>query len=228
MGPPSSTQRENTATFTTYKRIFNTKSIESFKKKLYEKDWEETESSKNPDEAYTTSCMIIIYLKKNIKLKAEDLKSPWITRVIKKSSQSKQRLYEQFLKKRTERNELEYKNYHFESVKKHSKKLLFSNLILKYKNNSKKTWEIIKESIGKGYCNYQCFPKKLVIDKENIIHEGLLAKHFNTYFAQIGTNLAKAIETYCIKFESFLKKCDSIQPESPLSVNELKDAFFFT
>ena len=63
--------------------------------------------------------MIIIYLKKKIKLKAEDLKSPWITRVIKKSSQSKQRLYEQFLKKRTERNELEYKNYHFESVEKH-------------------------------------------------------------------------------------------------------------
>ena len=156
--------------------------------------------------------------KKNIKLKAEDLKSPWITRVIKKSSQSKQRLYEQFLKKRTERNELEYKNYHFESVKKHSKKLHFSNLILKYKNNIKKTWEIIKESIGKGYCNYQCFPKKLV---KNIL------KHFNTYFAQIGTNLAKAIEAYCIKFESFLKKCDSIQPESPLSVNELKDAFFF-
>ena len=112
-------------------------------------------------------------------------------------------------------------------MKKHSKKLHFSNLILKYKNNIKKTWEIIKKSIGKGYCNYQCFPKKLVIDKENIIHEGLIAKHFNTYFAQIGTNLAKAIETYCIKFESFLKKCDSIQPGSPFSVNELKDAFFF-
>ena len=34
------------------------------------------------------------------------------------------------------------------------------------------------------------------------------------------------IKTSFIKFESFLKKCDSIQPESPLSVNALKDAFF--
>ena len=46
----------------------------------------------------------------------------------------------------------------------------------------KKTWEIIKESIEKGYCNHQTFPKKLVIDKENITHEGLNTKHFNTYF----------------------------------------------
>ena len=78
-----------------------------------------------------------------------------------------------------------YRNYKklSESVKKHPKKLHFSNLILKYKNNIKKTWEIIKESIGKGYCNHESFPKKLVIDKENITHEGLIAKPFNTYFA---------------------------------------------
>ena len=59
-----------------------------------------------------------------------------------------------------------------------------------------------------------------MINKENITHEGLFAKHFNTYFAQVETNLEKTIETY------FLEKSDSIQPESPLSVNELKDAFF--
>ena len=85
------------------------------------------------------------------------------------------------------------------------KKTHFSNLILKYKNNTKKTWEIIKESIGKGYCNHQSFPKKLMINKENITYKGLIAKHFNTYFAQIGTNLAKATEISSIKFESFWK-----------------------
>ena len=36
----------------------------------------------------------------------------------------------------------------------------FSNLILKYKHNIKKTWEVIKEFIGKGKCNRQSFPKK--------------------------------------------------------------------
>ena len=64
-----------------------------------------------------------------------------------------------------------------------------------------------------------------MIDKENITHEGLIAKHFNTYFAQIRTKLEKTIETSSIKFRSFMKKCDSMQPESPLSVNELKDVY---
>ena len=69
-------------------------------------------------------------------------------------------------------------------------------------------------------------PKKLVIDEENITHEGLITKHFNNCFAQIGTNLAKTIEASSIQFEKFLKKCDSIQIESPLSVNELKGELF--
>ena len=37
----------------------------------------------------------------------------------------------------------------FESMKKRSKKLYFFKLILKYKNNIKKTWQVIKEAIGK-------------------------------------------------------------------------------
>ena len=85
--------------------------------------------------------------------------------------------------------------------------------------------EIVKKSIRKGYRNHQSFPKKLVIDKDNITHEGLIAKYCNTYFAKIGANLAKTIETSSISF--FFYKCDIIQPESPFSVKELKDAFFY-
>ena len=51
--PSSPTQRQNKTTFIC-KTIFNIESIESFKKKLYETDWEETETSKTPGEAYTT------------------------------------------------------------------------------------------------------------------------------------------------------------------------------
>ena len=51
MVPSSSKQGENKTTFICT-RIFNTESIESFKRKLYEADWIETETSKTPDEAY--------------------------------------------------------------------------------------------------------------------------------------------------------------------------------
>ena len=48
-----------------------------------------------------------------------------------------QRLYEKFLKCRSERNKDEYKNYKrlLETTKKDSKKLHFSKLIFKYKDN---------------------------------------------------------------------------------------------
>ena len=55
---------ENKTTFI-YKRIFDIESIESFEKKLYETEWEETESSKNPDEAYTTFVQKFIVLYDN-------------------------------------------------------------------------------------------------------------------------------------------------------------------
>ena len=64
MVPSSSTQRENKTIFI-YKRIFNTKSTESFKKKLYETDWEENETSKTPEEAYTTFVLHDNYFPKN-------------------------------------------------------------------------------------------------------------------------------------------------------------------
>ena len=36
----------------------------------------------------------------------------------------------------------------------------YSNLIAKHKNRIKKTWEVIKYSIGKAKCNKKISPKK--------------------------------------------------------------------
>ena len=93
---------------------------------------------------------------KKIKLKTKDLKSPWITAGIKKSSKRKQRLYTRFLKNQNQKNETEYKNYKkvFESIKRSSKKIHFPKLVLKYTTNNKKTWQIIKEAIGKEKRNF--------------------------------------------------------------------------
>ena len=75
-------------------------------------------------------------------------------------------VFMKFLKNLNGKNELEYKTYKklFESIKKRSKKLHFSNLILKYKHNIKNTWEVTKESIGKEKFNHQSFPKKIKLD----------------------------------------------------------------
>ena len=162
-------QTNNTKNTVIFKGVFDTESVELFKQKLQETSWDDIEASRNSDEAYKSflnkfSDLYDSYFpKKQVKLKSKDLQSPWITNGIEKSSKRKQRLYEKFLKNQNEKNKVEYKTYKklFESVKKRSKKLHFSNLILKYEHNIKKNWEVIKESIGKRKCNHQSFPKKL-------------------------------------------------------------------
>ena len=101
-----------------------------------------------------------------------------------------------------------------------------SNLILKYKHNIKKTGEVIKESVGKGKCNHQSFPKKIKLDGKNITDEDLIAKQFNVYFTKIGPKLAKTIQASSLNFANIMENCNSTQAESTVTVNELKEAFF--
>ena len=53
----------------------------------------------------------------------------------------------------------------------------------------------------------------------------LIANHFNSYFTEIGPNLANKIEKSSINL-CYIKKCNSIQPEHPFSIKQLKNAFF--
>ena len=146
-----------------------------------------------------------------MKIKTKDLESPWITKGIKKSSKKKQRLYLKFLKKWNEKTKKEYQDYKklFESIKKRSKKLYFSKLILKYKNNIKKTWQ---EAIGKEKCKQQNLPKKILVDKISITETESIAESFNKYFTQIGPKLAKDIGTSTKSFNEYIKKHDTTQP----------------
>ena len=61
-----------------------------------------------------------------IKLKAQEIQSPWLTSGIKKSSKRKQSLFEKFLGTRSNKSEVKYKNYKtlFEAIQKYSKNLL--------------------------------------------------------------------------------------------------------
>ena len=61
-----------------------------------------------------------------VKLKTQGQFNLWIIKGIRKSSKEKQKLYENFLKKRTKQSETEYKVYEimFESIKHKSKKII--------------------------------------------------------------------------------------------------------
>ena len=105
-----------------------------FKHKLYKTSWDYVIKNKNPNDTYNQflhkpNVLYDKYFsKQNIGMNKEDLKNPWVTRGIKKSSKRKQKLYVKFLNKRNSKNELEYRKYKklFAPIKKGPKKeLLF-------------------------------------------------------------------------------------------------------
>ena len=58
------------------------------------------------------------------------------------------------------------------------------------------------------------------------INPKIIAEKFNNFFIDIGPKLAQKIEAPTETFESYLKKINRRQPEHPLTMNELKEAFF--
>ena len=84
-----------------------------------------------------------------------NIKSPWISKGLKKSSKKKQKLYIKFLKTKTLEDEFKYKTYKslFEKLKKKAKIIYYSKLLHKYKTDSKWTWQFIKEITGKQKTN---------------------------------------------------------------------------
>ena len=87
---------------------------------------------------------------------------------------------------------------------------------------------MIKECIGKKKYSHENFLQKLVINNKDITNEDLIAENFIKYFSDIRPNLAKNIEVPSIDCIRYITEHESVQSECDLTVNELKEAFFFT
>ena len=86
----------------------------------------------------------------------------------------------------------------------------------------------MKEIAGKAkHTKKSNFPQKLKIGNKIKTGENDIANEFNNYFADNGPFLAKNIPKLSIPFESFLKRVNTTLPSQSLSINELKDDFFF-
>ena len=115
----------------------------------------------------------------------------------------------------------------FEMIRRKSKKQFYSEKLIKFQGDSKKTWCIMKELIVKAKINKSSLPPKIVTDKTEILGETNIAKEFNNFFSDAGLKLAKKIPESCRPFESYMKNVSSEMENKPLSINELKDTFFF-
>ncbi|XP_065679652.1 uncharacterized protein LOC136094047 [Hydra vulgaris] len=143
-----------------YIRKTNKISIQKFKDTLSIVNWDEVYKKCNLEDtnsAYNTFIDIFFnhynsYFPIEEKIvKEKYLNCPWITSGIKKSSKTKQKLYIKYLKNRNEVNLSIYKQYKnlFEKIRKNSKKIYYSKLLQNTNGDIKKSWNIMKEIIGK-------------------------------------------------------------------------------
>ena len=114
----------------------------------------------------------------------------------------------------------------FEKIKLNSKKLYYSNAFLKYQNNTKKTWAIMKEIIGKSKIHSKTLPKRISVNGNEIYSECEIASHFNKYFVDIGPTLAKNIPPSTNSFTSYLSQTQYCLKNKTFTSAELETAFF--
>ena len=168
------------------KRIINADTIQEFRDILSEVDWGNLYSISNPNDAYEYFLKVLsgicdlAFPLKTFSVKRKTLQNPWKTKGLLKSSKRKQKLYEKYVKKRIPRNENIYKAYKslFESLKKKSKKNYYTRRLEHYQNDIKKSWDVIKEIIGGAKSTKGIFPKRMIIDDQEISDQGNIAKCF--------------------------------------------------
>ena len=97
-----------------------------------------------------------------------------------------------------------------------SKRIYYSEKLLQFQGDAKKTWRIMKEVIGKSILIHSTLPRKIIINGNAL----------NNFFINIGPKLADDIPTTTRSFESYVQNTNETIKEKPITINELKDAFF--
>ena len=215
------------------KRMYSKTAIERFKLDLQNIDWDFLNLIDDANILYDSFLKVFcktydMYfpIKESI-TKLKDLKSPWISKGLKKSSKIKQKLYIKYLKNKTLNSELEYKTYKnlFEKLKRKAKTNYYQQKLQQNINDPKKTWEIMKEITGKAKTASNSLPKMIKTESDYVFQEKTIAQEFNNFFINIGPNLADKITNSNSKFEDYLKKSDQTINNDIITLKEFEDAF---
>ena len=198
-----------------------------------EANWELVSETNHGDNAYDIFLQTFSRLyeksfpKIKVSIKTKTLENPWFTKGLLKSSKRKQRLYEKFLKQKTYENETKYKSYKnlFEKLKKQAKKYYYANKLANAAGDTKKTWNVIKEIIGKTRSKNDSLPKQLLVNENFTSHNDTIANSLNDFFINIGPELAAKIPPCNKTFDSYVKECNVKMMNYDLTTEELRDAF---
>ena len=83
-----------------------------------------------------------------------------------------------------------------------------------------------KELIRKMTLKSSNLSRKITVNKVGLFDQTKIVYEFNSFFTNIGKNLASKIPNASTSFEYFVNKSDFVMETKPLSMNELKYAFY--
>ena len=180
-------------------RVFNEKNKQKFREPISAVDWTEICNIPDTQNSFSHFHSVLISLqdkcfpKIRIRKKYSNRK-PWLSDGLRNSIRNKNELYHKYKKIPSVKNESSYKSFRnkLNHMLKIVEKKYYRDLIIYHKDNTRKSWSIIKSIINKlRKSNIQCKFKLnngTVTDDKKVISES-----FNNFFINIGPTLAKSI-----------------------------------
>lgn len=174
-------------------RPFSDTNLQNLKQNLAETNWDLLFDNLNPNLACSTFLDHLdkLYCKnfpiKHKFISTKRLNNPWITKSIKCLINLKSNFYKMF---RTGHITKAQNNILKNRLNKEifaAKKSYHGNLFNRYKNNMKKTWEVIRNLSGRP-CKHDPI-KSLFVGSESITDPVIIAQKFNEYFTSIADDL---------------------------------------
>ncbi len=190
-------------------RLMNENRTESFVRNVSDYDWESIRSETDANDSYRLFASVMSKLYndafpiRTIRIK-HDNRKPWLTEALKVSIKTKNKLFAKLQKTPTSENEMRYKRYRnkLHHLLKITEKSHFQKLFEENKNNAKKSWDIIKDIIGR---KKQITSNKSFMSGNKIIeNDKEIANGFNKFFVNVGPSLADKIPVQDIEPTSYL------------------------
>ena len=211
------------------KRIFSQTNIEAFSRSLEGHDWSDVMNCGDPQAAYTTfhnsfteiynQCFPIRTFKHGYKNR-----KPWLTNGLKTSIKIKNRMYKRHRKTKNPEHEKAYKTYKnkLNRILTKAERDHYQSLLQQNQNNMKKSWRILKEVINKKKNTSSC--SRFIVNNSITTDKKAIADSFNSFFVDIGPNLANKIPNDRRRPELFL--ADNLMNSmflEPVVQDEVKD-----
>ena len=148
----------------------------------------------------------------------------WLPTELIYSIKIKNKLYRKYLKNPTDLNKDNYKAYKNTLNRKlrEAEKQHYTHLIDQNKKNPRKSWQVIKEIIGKKSQNESSHEFK--INEDLVSDPRIISNQFNQFFTNVGPNLASQIPNNNIDPTSYINNNISVSlAMEPTDITEVKN-----